>query len=69
MKYAFSDGSCDNCGNFMAQGEPVYFESKEKFCHDCANTKGIACKKCGEQKKRDFEECYTCHVGKLKGKG
>lgn len=67
-KKAFSDTSCDNCGEFIAQYDPIYFLDGEKFCYDCAKSKGIVCK-CDEQKKKDFAECYACHVGKLKGKG
>lgn len=63
MNRAFSDTNCQSCGNFMAQGQPLYIHEEEKLCDECAEAKGLVCK-CGDQKKPHFDECYGCHMKK-----
>ena len=62
-KRAFQDTNCENCGNFIAQSEPIYFAAKERLCIDCAEAQGLVCA-CGDQKKPGFAECYGCFTTK-----
>lgn len=57
---SFYDTECTDCGEAIAEGEDMYMEDSDKVCVPCAKDRNIVCS-CGNYKKEDYEECFTCH--------
>lgn len=56
---ALKNTKCDNCDEYIDEGDDVYIHDGEKFCGDCAQSAGWICD-CGNFKKPDFNKCYEC---------
>lgn len=52
---------CQSCGEDMLEGDDVYVVDDAFVCKDCAEANGNVCE-CGNFKKEEFEECYSCHA-------
>lgn len=59
---AFDNKTCDSCGDFIFEGDPVYAVDGQFVCKPCAEENSSVCK-CGNFKKEGFAECYGCSGG------
>jgi hypothetical protein len=63
QKYANYETDCGECYRYIAQDDPIWFDSNaRKLCTTCAAKAGIICPKCNSSKKPQFEWCYECHA-------
>ena len=61
---AFFDTECCDCGETIFKGDDIYFCDDGKLCESCADDREMICD-CGEQKKPDYDSCYSCHQAEL----
>jgi hypothetical protein len=50
---------CGSCGEIIPEGEDIFFTDEGKLCGDCAEDGEYICL-CGNFKKPDYGECWTC---------
>lgn len=64
IRRSFRRQECDDCGDYIQEGDPVYFLGPERVCERCAEEAEIVCPSCGGSKKPEFDTCYECRQGK-----
>lgn len=57
---AFGGTGCDVCGEYIYEGDSLFFDDNQKLCEECAGENDNICD-CGNYKKSQFDECYECN--------
>ena len=54
------DSTCQDCGDTVAEGDQMFAHEGQFICESCAENSDLVCS-CGNYKKEEFKNCYTCH--------
>lgn len=60
IRRSFRRIECEECGDTIQVGDPIYFLDDIKICENCAEDASIVCPECGGQRKPEFPKCYEC---------
>lgn len=56
------DSECNNCADFIEEGEKTYAHENAFVCHKCAEELALICPDCGSYKNPDYDLCYRCNT-------
>ena len=54
------NSQCQDCFDTVEEGESMFAHEGQFICESCAEHSDLVCR-CGNYKKEEFKNCYTCH--------